>query len=370
MLQYREVLALLIVVLVLVTIVDSLGARLRQSLNEKAAPRRRHPLGPPRSARVLAQAKFAHRRQRHPRFMAATTLLRHATDANALMVFMPDRIDAKLLDACPDLKVVGAALKGFDNLDIDACTQRNVRVTFVPELLTVPAAELTIGMMIALARHVIAGDARVRKAGYRGWRPILYGRGLAGETVGFLGMGVIGQSIAERLQGFGVKLLCHDARKLDAQRMKALNAKQVSIQQVMAQSTYVIVALPLNAHTIHAVNASTLKQMKPGAFLINIGRGSVVEEEAVASALRSGRLGGYAADVFEFEDLSRADRPRSIPRTLLSAPNTLFLPASRLGRRKRAPRHRAQRRAQHRGRATWPAPGHLRKSVGLAWDMR
>jgi len=154
----------------------------------------------------------------------------------------------------------------------------------------------------------------------------LYGRGLAGETVGILGMGAIGQAIAQRLSGFEVTLLCHDAMRLEPARLSELGAEQVSFKRVLARSTYVIVALPLNAATVHAVDVAALKRMKKGAFLINIGRGSVVDEEAVARALVSGHLRGYAADVFEFEDLSRPERPRSIPKPLLAAPNTLFLP--------------------------------------------
>src|SRR5258706_715906 len=111
------------------------------------------------------------------------TLLKNARQADAIMVFMPDRVDAALLKACPKLKVIGAALKGFDNIDVDACTRHKICVTFVPDLLTIPAAELTVGMMLALGRNVLEGDRRVRSGKFSGWRPTLYGTGLAGETV-------------------------------------------------------------------------------------------------------------------------------------------------------------------------------------------
>ena len=254
------------------------------------------------------------------------TLLKNAKQADALMVFMPDRVDEALLKACPGLKVIGAALKGFDNIDVEACTRRKVRVTFVPGLLTIPAAELTIGMMIALGRNILSGDRHVRSGSFNGWRPTFYGTGLAGETVGILGMGVIGQAIAQRLQGFEARVLGYDAVQLPARATARLGVQHASLEQVLKQSTYVVVGLPLNAGTRHLIGKKAIQCMKRGALLINIGRGSVVDEAAVAEALFSGQLGGYAADVFEFEDLSLTDRPKKIPRTLLRSPQTLLLP--------------------------------------------
>jgi len=253
-------------------------------------------------------------------------LLENARDAGALMVFMPDRVDAALLEACPNLKVIGAALKGFDNIDVETCTKRNIRVTYVPDLLTVPAAELTVGMMIALGRNVIAGHERVSSGAFSGWCPILYGTGISGETVGILGMGAIGQSIARRLSGFGARILGFDAIGLPSARAAELNVTLGTIDTILEQSTYVIAGLPLKPDTRHLFNDAAIQRMKPGSFLINIGRGSVVDEMAVSRALNSGHLGGYAADVFEFEDLSLPDRPRSIPRELLHSPQTLLLP--------------------------------------------
>jgi len=324
-LAYHEMLALLILVLGLVTLVDFLGAKLRQAVNS---------MKPTITLTHWVHPDVLRYLRKHSRVMANSTreswtpamLLKNARNADALMVFMPDRVDAKLLNACAKLKVVGAALKGFDNIDVEACSRRNVRVTFVPDLLTKPAAELTVGMMIALGRNMLAGHARVASGRFEGWRPILYGTGLAGETVGILGMGVIGQAIAQRLRGFEIRVLAYDANRMLASRAKKLGVTFTSLDSILARSTYVAVGLPLKTGTRHLIDAKAIRRMKRGAYIINIGRGSVVDEAAVAQALKRGHLAGYAADVFEFEDLSLPDRPRSIPNALRSSPNTLLLP--------------------------------------------
>ena len=131
-------------------------------------------------------------------------------DAAGLLAFMTDRIDAAFLAACPRLRVIGAALKGFDNIEVEAATNAGVWLTIVPDLLTVPTAELAIGLMLSLGRNIVAGDQRIKKNGFHGWRADLYGAGLAGATVGIVGFGLVGRAIAERLAGFQCRLLAHD----------------------------------------------------------------------------------------------------------------------------------------------------------------
>ncbi|HCC81505.1 MULTISPECIES: phosphonate dehydrogenase [unclassified Methylophaga] len=247
-----------------------------------------------------------------------------AADADALMVFMPDRVDADFLKACPKLKVIGAALKGYDNFDVEACTANNVWLTFVPDLLTVPTAELTIGLMVGLIRHIRASDEHVRSGYFKGWRPQFYGLGVEGSTIAIIGMGAIGQAIAQRLSGWDAKLIYTDQQPLSAKKQAALNLEFVSLDEALAQADIVIMALPLNAQTQHLVNEPRLKQMQSGAFLVNPCRGSVVDEAAVLRMLSKGHLAGYASDVFEMEDWARADRPGEIDQELLTHPKTLF----------------------------------------------
>jgi phosphonate dehydrogenase len=246
-------------------------------------------------------------------------------DAAGLLAFMTDRIDAAFLAACPQLRVIGAALKGFDNIDLAAATEAGVWLTIVPDLLTVPTAELTIGLMIALGRNIIVGDRAIKADGFHGWRAQLYGAGLAGATVGLVGFGQVGRAIAERLVGFGCRLLACDQAAPEAPRGTFPDVTMVGFADALARSDYVVLALPLTDDTRHIVNAQTIAAMKPGARLVNPARGSLVDEAAVADALARGHLSGYAADAFACEDWARADRPAGIdPRlTAPSAPTVL-----------------------------------------------
>ena len=253
-------------------------------------------------------------------------VLARAADAQGIMVFMPDSIDAEFLDACPQLKVVGAALKGYDNFDVEACTQRNLWFTIVPDLLTVPTAELGLALLLGITRRLLEGDAWVRMGNFSGWLPRLYGRGLSGGTVGIIGMGAVGMALAKRLAGFEVNLVYHDIHRLGPTQEAELRLTHASLPEVLARSDFLFPLVPLNQRTKHLLNDQTLSAMRPGSFLINVCRGSVVDEEAVVRALESGRLAGYAADVFEMEDWVRPDRPRWVPPSLREHPHTLFTP--------------------------------------------
>jgi phosphonate dehydrogenase len=234
----------------------------------------------------------------------------HLRDAVAMMAFMPDRVGVEFLQGCPRLKVIGAALKGYDNFDVDACTRHGVWLTFVPDLLTVPTAELTVGLTISLTRQVKAADHFVRSGEFTGWTPRFYGQGIEGSRIGIVGMGAIGQAVAQRLNGWGADLIYSQPERLPVQHEQALGLSHTPLKMLLAQSDIVILALALNEQTLHTINRETLTGMKPGAFLINPCRGSVVDEGSVLQALQSGQLGGYAADVFEMEDWAREDRPR------------------------------------------------------------
>jgi len=244
-----------------------------------------------------------------------------AADADAVLAFMPDRIDAAFLAGCRRLKIVACALKGFDNFDVEACAAAGVWLTVVPDLLTAPTAELAVGLAIALARHVREGDAVIRSGGFEGWRPILYGSGLDGATVAIIGMGAIGRAIAARLAGFGCRIL-----GVDPLSTMPANVGPVDFAGALERADYVFLAAPLTHTSLHLIDRDALACMLPHALLINVGRGSVVAERAVADALTAGRLGGYAADVFELEDWARADRPRAIDPRLLAHRRTLFTP--------------------------------------------
>ncbi len=248
-------------------------------------------------------------------------------DAVGLLAFMTDRIDAAFLAACPKLRVIGAALKGCDNIDVEAATNAGVWLTIVPDLLTVPTAELAIGPILSLGRNIVAGDLGIKKHGFHGWRAQLYGTGLAGATVGIVGFGLVGRAIAERLAGFQCQLLAYDQSASEALTRSWPYVTMASFGDVIANSDYVVLALPLTAGTRHIVNAEAIAAMKPGARLVNPARGSLVDETAVADAIARGHLSGYAADVFECEDWALKDRPTRIdPRLTAPLAPTVFTP--------------------------------------------
>jgi phosphonate dehydrogenase len=248
-------------------------------------------------------------------------LAARAAGASALLAFMPDRIEARLLDACPELRIVAGAFKGADNVDVEACTARGVWVTVVPDLLSASTAELAVGLLIAVARRIREGDAAVRGGGFDGWRPGLHGMGLDGTAVGIVGMGSLGQAIARRLLGFGCHLAYSDPGVAEANGLIAR-----PLEELMRESRAVVLAVPLTSATHELINAYRLELMPPGAVLVNVGRGSTVDEEAVAVALDSGRLAGYAADVFAMEDRSQAQAQAAISSALLKHPRSVFTP--------------------------------------------
>ncbi|ARQ01760.1 phosphonate dehydrogenase [Pseudorhodoplanes sinuspersici] len=246
-------------------------------------------------------------------------------DAAGVMAFMTDRIDAAFIADCPKLRVIGAALKGADNIDVSAATDAGVWLTIVPDLLTIPTAELAIGLMLSLGRNIVAGDRSIKARGFRGWRAQLYGEGLSGATVGIVGFGLVGRAIAGRLTGFGCRLLAYDQTPTQKLPEPVPYVTATGFDDLIATSDYVVLALPLTAETQHIIDVRAIAAMKPGARLVNPARGSLVDEAAVADAIERGHLAGYAADVFECEDWARDDRPAHIDARLISpsAPTVL-----------------------------------------------
>jgi phosphonate dehydrogenase len=176
-------------------------------------------------------------------------------------------------------------------------------------------------------RRVAEADREMRQGTFAGWRPRLYGAGLDGATTGIVGMGQVGRAVARRLGGFGTRIVYCDRRPVPPGELQTgAEVTRLDWFSLRAVSDVMVLALPLTGETRHLLGAEALAAMRPGAFLVNVGRGSVVDEDAVAGALASGQLGGYAADVFAMEDWARPDRPRRIPPRLLAHPRTVFTP--------------------------------------------
>lgn len=255
--------------------------------------------------------------------LSRETIFREAQDADALITCMADLVDSNLINACPKLKIVAATLKGYDNYDIDACTKRGIWLTTVPDIIIPPTAELAITLALSLMRNVRQGDEVVREGRFVGWRPQLYGTSLLRATVGLIGMGALGQAIANLLSPWQLSAKLY----VDHQEQKAMSSwERVDLTYLLRNVQLIIVSLPLSSSTHHLLDSKALSLLRTNTYLVNIGRGSVADESAVLEALNSGQLAGYAADVFEFEDWNLPDRPASISEELRRHPHTIFTP--------------------------------------------
>ena len=212
-------------------------------------------------------------------------------------------IDADLLVACPELKAVCSLAVGYNNIDVAACTARGVMVTNAPGVLTETTADFGFALVMAAARRVTESERFVRRGEWTKWSVDLFaGADVHGATLGILGMGRIGQAIARRgHHGFAMPVLYHNRSQLDAGIEASLGARYVDKATLLRKSDHLVVVVPYSAESHHAVGAAELALMKTGATLVNIARGGVVDDVALAAALREGRLAAAGLDVFEAE---------------------------------------------------------------------
>ncbi len=217
-------------------------------------------------------------------------LVEGARGAEALVTLLSDRVDASLLDALPTVRVVANYAVGYDNIDVAECSARGVWVTNTPDVLTDATADLTLALILAVARRLREGEQLVRAGRFEGWSPtMLLGLELSGATLGIFGMGRIGHAVARRAEAFGMEVL-HCSR-----------GSGVSKEELLARSDVVSIHCPLTDETRHAFDDAAFGRAKQGAILINTARGPIVDEAALVRALASGRLRGAGLDVYERE---------------------------------------------------------------------
>lgn len=261
-----------------------------------------------------------------PEPWAPDDLVARCRNADALMAFMTETVDEAFVESCPKLKIVAGALKGYNNIDVAACSRRSIAVTIVPDLLTEPTAELAVGLMIAVARNFGPGDRHIRSGQFKGWRPRFYGGSIIGSTVAVIGAGSVGETILRMLAGFDCRRVYVDKRPLTDDLEAILGCRRMGLEQALGQADFVVLGVHLMPSTLHLVDAEFIARMKPGSYLINPARGSLVDETAVARALETGQLAGYAADTFELEDWARPDRPQVINGGLTTSDKTVLTP--------------------------------------------
>ncbi len=231
-----------------------------------------------------------------------------------------ERIDADVLAACPHLRVVANMAVGYNNFDLAACTAAGVLATNTPDVLTETTADFGFALMMAAARRMAEGEHLLRRGEWTKWSyDMLTGSDVHGATLGILGMGRIGQAIARRgVLGFGMKLIYNNRTRLAPEQEQPLQARYVSKQELLASSDHLVLVLPYSASSHHAIGAAELALMKPTATLTNVARGGIVDDAALAAALRSKRIAAAALDVFEGEPAVHPD--------LLTVPNVVLTP--------------------------------------------
>lgn len=221
---------------------------------------------------------------------------------NALYCMLTNKIDGEVLDAAPGLKVVANMAVGYNNIDVDEATRRGVAVTNTPGVLTDTTADFAWTLLMSAARRVVEADRFLRAGRFHGWGPLMMvGQDVHGKTLGIVGFGRIGRAVAKRATGFDMQVLYYDRTPADPDTEKALNARAVSLDELLRESDYVSLHTDYNPETHHLIGAPELASMKQTAYLINTARGPIVDEAALADALKSRRIAGAALDVFEKE---------------------------------------------------------------------
>jgi glyoxylate reductase len=236
-------------------------------------------------------------------------LLRRVAGCDGILTLLTDRVDDELLDAAgPQLRVVSNYAVGFDNIDVAACARRGVAVGNTPGVLTETTADLAWALLMAAARRLPEGDRYVRAGKWLTWGPmLLLGPDVHGATLGIVGFGRIGQAVARRAAGFGMRILYHDLAELPSEVSDPLGATFVSLEALLAQSDFISLHVNLTAETRHLINARTLAAMKPTAVLVNTSRGAVIDQIALADALRDGTIWAAGLDVTDPEPIPMDD---------------------------------------------------------------
>lgn len=231
-----------------------------------------------------------------------------------------DPVDVEVLAACPQLKAVANMAVGYNNFDVPAMTAQGVQASNTPDVLTETTADFGFALLMATARRLTESEHFLRRGEWKQWRYDMFaGAEVHGSTLGILGMGRIGQGVAKRgAHGFGMKVIYHNRSRLSPELEAECGASYVSKEELLRTADHLVLVLPYSPASHHAIGAAELAQMKPSATLVNIARGGIVDDAALAVALRERRIAAAGLDVFEGEPSVHPD--------LLTVPNVVLTP--------------------------------------------
>ena len=229
-------------------------------------------------------------------------VLRRVQDKEGLVCLLTEKVNEEFLRSAPKLRVVSNVAVGYDNIDVDACTKRGIAATNTPGVLDETTADFAWTLLMAVARRVAEGELLARSGNWKGWNlDQLCGADVWGKTLGIVGFGRIGRSVARRASGFQMKIIYTDAVRVSEEVEKSLNTEFRDMNSLLAESDFISLHVPLLPETRGLFDAPKLFRMKPTAFLINTSRGPVVDEAALVAALENNKIAGAALDVFENE---------------------------------------------------------------------
>src|SRR5579863_1863192 len=247
--------------------------------------------------------------------MTEAELLPLVKDVHAMVVRSETKVTKKVIDAAPNLRVVGRAGVGVDNVDVDAATQRGIVVMNTPGGNTISTAELTFSMLMALARKIPQAHASMKSGEWN--RKAFQGVELYNKTLGILGMGRIGTEVARRAIVFGMRVLAYDPY-LTLSRANALQVELVELDEIFARCDFITVHMPMSDETKGMLNTAAFAKMKPGVRVLNCARGGIINETDLVEAIKSGRIAGAALDVYETEPPPKDFPLRDLPQVIMT----------------------------------------------------
>jgi len=272
----------------------------------------------PEPGLALLRKEFDVEISSHDRVIKKQELMNSVKGKDGLLCLLTDPVDRDVISAEPNLKMIASYAVGYDNIDVKAATERGIPVSNTPGVLTDTTAELAWALLFAVARRIIEGDRFTREGRFTGWAPMLMlGQDLTNKTLGIIGAGRIGTAVALKSKGFKMKILYTDEQR-NEHLEKELHAKKVPLSDLLTQADFVSVHAPLTKQTSHLIGEHELRMMKPTAILVNTARGPIVDEHALAKALKEHWIFGAGLDVYEQEPL--------IAPELLSLENVVLQP--------------------------------------------